>query len=133
MNMDSWYHPNGQKPGSMSTKGGYFLSKSDSFREFDPSFFSINPLEATSMDPQQRKLLEVVYESFESAGLSLPDISGSNTGCFVGNFTWDIGQMQARDVDFCAPYQMTVCKRILASFFSVQFTDSYSGRWFNDP
>lgn len=108
LNIDSWYNADGQKPGSIFTKGGYFLSENDSFREFDPSFFGISPLEARSMDPQQRKLLEVVYESFESAGLGLQDVSGSNTGCFVGNFTWDIGQMQARDVDFGAPYQMTV-------------------------
>ena len=60
------------------------------------------------MDPQQRKLLEVVYESFESAGASLESLSGSNTACFVGNFTWDIGQMQARDVENGAPYQVTV-------------------------
>jgi acyl transferase domain-containing protein len=60
------------------------------------------------MDPQQRKLLEVVYESFESAGATLDDLSGSNTACFVGNFTWDVGQMQARDVENGAPYHMTV-------------------------
>ncbi|KAM4056688.1 KR domain-containing protein [Hirsutella rhossiliensis] len=107
LNIDSWYHPDTQRPGSIATKGGYFLSDSDSFREFDPSFFGISPLEAASLDPQQRKLLEVIYESFESAGLKLDDVSGSNTGCFVGNFTWDIGQMQARDVDFGTPYQMT--------------------------
>ena len=60
------------------------------------------------MDPQQRKLLEVVYESFESAGATLDALSGSNTACFVGNFTWDIGQMQARDAENGAPYHVTV-------------------------
>ncbi|KAF6827014.1 KR domain-containing protein [Colletotrichum musicola] len=107
LNIDSWYHPDSQRPGSISTKGGYFLSDGDSFRHFDPSFFRISPLEAASMDPQQRKLLEVVYESFESAGISLQDVAGSNTGCFVGNFTWDVGQMQARDVEYSTPYEMT--------------------------
>ncbi|KAK6859116.1 hypothetical protein PG995_004969 [Apiospora arundinis] len=107
LNIDSWYHPDSQRPGSISTKGGYFLSDDDSFRHFDPSFFRISPLEAASMDPQQRKLLEVVYESFESAGLGLQDVAGSNTGCFVGSFTWDVGQMHARDVDYTAPYEMT--------------------------
>jgi hypothetical protein len=60
------------------------------------------------MDPQQRKLLEVVYESFEAAGARLEDVSGSKTACYVGNFTWDIGQMQARDINHGAPYHMTV-------------------------
>ena len=106
--MDSWYHANKQRPGSINTRGGYFLSQDDSFRQFDASFFGINPKEAASIDPQQRKLLEVVYESFEAAGARLQDVSGSNTACYVGNFTWDIGQMQARDVNHGAPYHMTV-------------------------
>jgi acyl transferase domain-containing protein len=46
------------------------------------------------MDPQQRKLLEVVYESFESAGYSLDKLSGANVGCYVANFTADFLQMQ---------------------------------------
>ena len=62
------------------------------------------------MDPQQRKLLEVVYECFESAGATLDGISGSDTACFVGNFTWDMGQLQARDVEYGAPYHITVLK-----------------------
>ncbi|KAK3994454.1 hypothetical protein QBC44DRAFT_286263 [Cladorrhinum sp. PSN332] len=107
LNVDGWYHPDGHRAGSINTRGGYFLSDGDSFSQFDPSFFGISPLEAASMDPQQRKLLEVVYESFESAGLRLDEVSGSNTGCFVGNFTWDVGQMQARDVEYGAPYHMT--------------------------
>ncbi|GAB1196570.1 hypothetical protein APSETT444_005842 [Aspergillus pseudonomiae] len=106
-NVDSWYHPDKQRPGSITTRGGYFLSQDDSFRQFDPSFFGINPKEAASMDPQQRKLLEVVYESFEAAGARLEDVSGSKTACYVGNFTWDIGQMQARDINHGAPYHMT--------------------------
>lgn len=34
------------------------------------------------MDPQQRKLLEVVFESFENAGVTLDDVSGANVGCY---------------------------------------------------
>lgn len=51
------------------------------------------------MDPQQRKLLEVVYECLENAGVSLANASGSNTGCYVGNFTFDYIVMQMRDPD----------------------------------
>ncbi|CAG7918788.1 unnamed protein product [Penicillium olsonii] len=106
-NVDSWYHPDKMRPGSISTRGGYFLGEDDSYRQFDPFFFGINPKEAASMDPQQRKLLEVVYESFEAAGARLEDVSGSKTACYVGNFTWDVGQMQARDINHGAPYHMT--------------------------
>ncbi|KAK7745564.1 Type I Iterative PKS [Cytospora paraplurivora] len=65
------------RPGSMGMKGGYFLK--EDVRNFDNSFFGINNLEATYMDPQQRKLLEVVYECLENVGVTLDKASGSNT------------------------------------------------------
>lgn len=79
----------------MVTKGGYFLG--DDIRDFENSFFGINNLEATYMDPQQRKLLEVVFECLENAGVSLDQASGSNTGCYVGNFTFDYMVMQTKE------------------------------------
>jgi acyl transferase domain-containing protein len=51
------------------------------------------------MDPQQRKLLEVVFECFENSGASLESVSGSNTGVYVGNFSQDNLLMQAGDPD----------------------------------
>lgn len=57
------------------------------------------------MDPQQRKLLEVVYECLEDAGV--PDISGTNTGVYVGNFTIDFQTMQTRDPDYIHRYSAT--------------------------
>jgi acyl transferase domain-containing protein len=85
------------RPGSMGMKGGYFIQ--DDVRAFENSFFGINNLEATHMDPQQRKLLEVVFQCLESAGVSLEQASGSNTGCYVGSFTNDYEVMQRRDFD----------------------------------
>lgn len=87
--------------------GGYFLSHDDSFRAFDPSFFGINPLEAASMDPQQRKLLEVVYEALESSGTTLQDVSGSQTACYVGAFTHDMDRIQSRDLEHYPDYAST--------------------------
>ncbi|KAI1124388.1 hypothetical protein F5Y10DRAFT_31086 [Nemania abortiva] len=78
-------------------KGGYFIQ--EDIREFDNSFFGINNLEATYMDPQQRKLLEVVFECLENAGVPLDQASGSNTGCYVGNFTFDFQVMQLKESD----------------------------------
>lgn len=54
---------------------------------FDAGFFGISRAEATSMDPQQRQLLEVVYEGLENAGIPMEAISGTQTGCFVATFT----------------------------------------------
>ncbi|KAG9243665.1 hypothetical protein BJ878DRAFT_509631 [Calycina marina] len=106
-NVDSWYSNLKGRPGSLYSKGGYFLSHDDNYREFDPSFFGISPLEATSMDPQQRKLLEVVYECFESAGKSLDDVSGSDIACYVGCFSHDHGDIQSKDPEYGLPYQST--------------------------
>jgi acyl transferase domain-containing protein len=45
------------------------------------------------MNPQQRKLLEVVFEAFESAGVTLTQLAGSSTAAFVASFTADFQQM----------------------------------------
>ncbi|KAL4746292.1 hypothetical protein BDW72DRAFT_207477 [Aspergillus terricola var. indicus] len=105
-NVDAFYHPAGMdRPGSVVTQGGYFLD--EDIRAFENSFFGINNLEATHMDPQQRKLLEVVFECLESAGVPLDQVSGSSTGCYVGNFTFDFMVMQTRDSDYMGRYSAT--------------------------
>lgn len=105
-NADGFYHPKGaERPGSMNTSGGYFLD--EDVRRFDNDFFGINPMEAAYMDPQQRKLLEIVFESFESAGCTLEELSGSNTGCYVGNFSIDFLTMQTKDPEYMHRYSAT--------------------------
>lgn len=74
---------------------------------FDNSFFGINNLEAKYMDPQQRKLLEVVFECFESAGAPLHELSGANVGCYVANFTNDFPIMQNKDAENFHRYSAT--------------------------
>lgn len=45
--------------------------------------------EVEAMDPNQRKLLEVVYETFENAGETRDSTSGSRADVYVGNFALD--------------------------------------------
>ncbi|OJK01834.1 hypothetical protein ASPACDRAFT_50671 [Aspergillus aculeatus ATCC 16872] len=104
-NADGFFHPEGDRAGVMNTRGGYFLQ--EDVRQFENSFFGINNLEATYMDPQQRKLLEVVYECFESAGVSLQQAAGADIGVYVGNFTVDFQTMQARDPEALHRYSAT--------------------------
>ncbi|KAI1809839.1 polyketide synthase [Poronia punctata] len=105
-NINAFYHPDRSRVNTMDDAyGGYFLQ--EDVRQFENSFFGINNLEATHMDPQQRKLLEVVYECFESAGLSMDSVAGANIGVYVGIFTVDYQMMQARDVDYLHRYGAT--------------------------
>ncbi|EFX01892.1 polyketide synthase [Grosmannia clavigera kw1407] len=63
-NTKGWYHPDPNRPGSFHIRGAHFLK--EDIAAFDAPFFSISTAEAISMDPQQRILLEVVYEALDS-------------------------------------------------------------------
>ncbi|GME49580.1 hypothetical protein BP5796_01704 [Neofusicoccum parvum] len=68
------------------------------------------------MDPQQRQMLEVVYESLENAGITLQDLDGAPYACFVGSYAVDYGDMQARDpIDKPAGFPVGVGRAILSN------------------
>lgn len=102
---EAFYHPDADRPGSINSTSGYFIR--EDIHAFENAFFGIHNKEASSMDPQQRKLLEVAYEALESAGVTLEAISGSNTGVFVGNFTVDHMTMQYKDPEYFSRYSAT--------------------------
>lgn len=60
---------------------GNFLREIDCF---DNRFFKKSSREAASMDPQQRQLLEVAYQTLESSGYFGPGERDADVGCFVG-------------------------------------------------
>ncbi|KAL4957579.1 hypothetical protein BDW69DRAFT_180503 [Aspergillus filifer] len=62
---------------------GNFISDIDAF---DHRFFNKSSREATSMDPQQRHLLQVAYQALESAGYFGPCASKvtHDVGCYLG-------------------------------------------------
>ncbi|MEO1514771.1 MAG: amino acid adenylation domain-containing protein [Bacteroidota bacterium] len=59
---------------------------------FDYKLFNIPLGEAQCMDPHQRQLLEVVYQSIENAGYSTDAMSGSNTSVYVSHKNLDYYQ-----------------------------------------
>lgn len=71
------------------------------------------------MDPQQRIMLEVVYEALEKAGLPFDKIAGTKTGVFMGHFTSDYKEMIYRDPDNAPTNSITgACKTSLANRIS---------------
>ncbi|WP_262491038.1 polyketide synthase, partial [Mycobacterium simiae] len=60
--------------------------------DFDAGFFGIPAREAWAMDPEQRLLLEVAWETFESAGIDPQSLRGSQTGVFAGVMNSQYGE-----------------------------------------
>lgn len=53
-------------------------------KEFDPLFFGISPAEAMYMSPEQRLMMQSVWECIEDAGYGGDSLKGTNTGIYVG-------------------------------------------------
>lgn len=63
LNIDAFYHPDGDRPSTFPVRGGHFIK--DDIGAFDAPFFSITPNEAACMDPQHRRMLETAYHALE--------------------------------------------------------------------
>lgn len=75
---------------------GFFLSQDPSL--FDAPFFSITAKEAAGMDPMQRMLLEVAYETFENAGVLMNDLPRTKTSVYSGCMTRDYELLSTHDI-----------------------------------
>ncbi|KAL9042608.1 MAG: hypothetical protein Q9214_003726, partial [Letrouitia sp. 1 TL-2023] len=104
-NVDAYYHPQGTNKGTTNARYGYFLDQG--LDQFDNEFFRISGKEAESMDPQQRLLLEVVYEALENAGITLDEISGTQTSVYCGSFSNDYNSMTNKDLSQYPKYAVT--------------------------
>lgn len=106
LNLKRYYHPDGETHGATDVANKAYTLEED-ISLFDASFFGISPLEAAGMDPQQRMLLEVVYESTERAGIPLDQLRGSLTSVHVGVMTNDWAHIQRRDPETMPQYTGT--------------------------
>ncbi|KAK0612275.1 thiolase-like protein [Bombardia bombarda] len=104
-NTKAFHHQDSQHHGSTNVKHAYLLDEDP--RAFDRDFFSINPKEAEAMDPQQRMLLETVYEGVESTGYSMQQLRGSSTAVFVGCMSFDYQFTAIRGIDSLPQYHGT--------------------------
>ncbi|MBV2156584.1 type I polyketide synthase [Kitasatospora sp. SUK 42] len=95
------FDPDPEAPGKAYVTRGGFLDEVD---RFEPGVFGISPREAVGMDPQQRLVLQVVWEALERAGYAPDGLEGSQTGVFLGVSTTDYVRARQevgdiRDVD----------------------------------
>jgi len=114
LRLSSFYNENGEHHGQTNVQNKSYLLQEDC-RLFDAAFFRINPKEAESIDPQQRILLETVYESLESAGWPLHAVEGTSTAVFVGCMTTDYNDILSRDPESLPTYTATGTARSILS------------------
>lgn len=114
LNLRGFYNRNGEVHGRTDVQNRSYLLEEDC-SVFDAAFFRISPKEAQSMDPQQRILLETVFEAIEAAGWPLETIEGSSTSVHVGSMTGDYNEIQMRDPDSLPTYAATGLARSMLS------------------
>lgn len=110
---DGYYNKDGEYHGSSNVTESYLLT--EDHRVFDAQFFKIKPVEAHCLDPQQRLLMETVYESLESAGFAMERMHGSDTAVYVGLMCEEYGAILAGDVDQLPTYTATATARSIMS------------------
>lgn len=102
--MSKIYDPDRTKPGRIVTRKGGFLKDLD---KMDADFFDVTPREAAQMDPRQRLMLELAWESLEDAGIPPLDLAGTKTGVYVATLTNDYEQMLFDDLTRVDAYSST--------------------------
>ncbi|MGE2736151.1 type I polyketide synthase [Mycolicibacterium vaccae] len=103
--IDEFYDPDPDSPGKTYTRFGGFL---DGIDGFDPEFFGISPREAVWIEPQQRLMLETVWEGLERAGYSPHALRGSRSGVFVGVAANEYAHLlSAESIDKIEPHFIT--------------------------
>jgi acyl transferase domain-containing protein len=99
--MDPYFDEDLSKNNRIYTKKGGFLNQHPA--AFDAAFFKISDMEASSMDPQHRLVLEVVWEALEDAGIPPSSLNDSNTGVFMGicsnDYAWKLVKQDTAEID----------------------------------
>lgn len=88
-------HPDRRHPGTSVTFSAGSLGD---ISGFDAGFFGISPREAAQMDPQQRILLELAWESLEDAGMIPAKLRGTQCGVYLGIASQDYSYRFADDM-----------------------------------
>ena len=90
------YSPQRPAPGRTYTTAGAMLDRVDLF---DAGFFAVPPVEAESMDPQQRLFLQEAWRALEHAGHAGTTGEPRRYGVFVGTGTGDYARLLGEQDD----------------------------------
>ncbi|KFA71222.1 hypothetical protein S40288_03866 [Stachybotrys chartarum IBT 40288] len=112
-NVEGFHHHDSSRPGHTNVKHSYVINEDSAV--FDAEFFGIKPIEAKAVDPQQRWLVETIYEALETAGLPIEKLRGSNTSVYAGIMCGDYETMLLRDLEQAPIYTATGTSRSMAS------------------
>ena len=101
-NIDEFYDKD-NNIGKMRTKRGGYM---EGVFDFDNNFFNISSKEAKTCDPQQRIMLELVYEALENARIKKKDIYNTKTGVFMGCCNTEYFSQQLENSENCNQFSI---------------------------
>lgn len=110
---EAFYHPDSKHHGTTNAIKSYFLDEDPAL--FDNGFFNIPQSEAEAVDPQQRLLMETVYDSLCASGQTIGELRGSSTAVYVGLMCDDWAGILAQDPDVLPQYGATGMARSIMS------------------
>lgn len=79
----------------------------DDIYAFDPAVFGLSQREALQMDPQQRILLNLVWQALEDANLPASKLAEDRVGVYIGASSLEAGNLLSEDPASGSPYFMT--------------------------
>lgn len=92
-NHDAIFSESTDAENKVFARWGGFIEDYDGF---DNRFFNVSPKEARKMDPQERLFLQTAWNTFEDAGYTRSQLSGSQVGVYVGAM-WSQYQLHAAE------------------------------------
>ena len=113
--VEGLYDPDRDAFGKSYTRNGGFLYDA---ADFDAGLFGMSPGAALTSDPQQRLMLETVWEACERAGIDPMALRGSRTGVFAG-VMFDF---------YCTRFLGAVPQEVEASLFTSALPSVLAGR-----
>lgn len=102
--MARFWHPSQGIPGKTYTFAAGVL---DNLYDFDPAVFGLSQREALQMDPQQRIVLNLVWQALEDANIPVSKLADERVGVYVGASNLEAGNLLTEDPAAGSPYFMT--------------------------